>query len=429
MTRGIGVQDSADGKQPDSRQEHEQFSFEFHQHLSDFFLPSSNNPSNYRKGYFSFLGKQVSGMVLRLNGCIKELLNLIGKPSRELNVVVLPDFFLDRLVNLDRDVQEFSAEVSVIVQRKGGSVDGVQQTDLRGGNAINVASALAALGASVTPVICTNRLGLEQIRFHLQAYQVDLSHVKVKSKASVTTALDFNAGESKANVMFRDLGSLAEFGPADLDESDYALIEDADYVCVFNWAGTKKFGTTLARTVFSRAKGRCKCKTYFDTADPTPNQEEVSELMTRVLKSDHVDILSLNENEAVTFAAILDPKINVKKRRTRFDALALEAARILANRLPARIDLHTTEFSATITKEREVVVPAFRVEAQRATGAGDAWDAGNILGDGNGLSDECRLTLANAVSACYLSDLEGAHPTKQKMAKFLQKTVSHGKQV
>ena len=58
--------------------------------------------------------------------------------------------------------------------------------------------------------------------------------------------------------MLRDLGALADFGPANLDESDYALIEDADYVCLFNWAGTLKFGTELAQTVFERAKQKRK---------------------------------------------------------------------------------------------------------------------------------------------------------------------------
>jgi sugar/nucleoside kinase (ribokinase family) len=88
--------------------------------------------------------------------------------------------------------------------------------------------------------------------------------------------------------------------------------------------------------------------------------------------------------------------------------------------LPARIDLHTTAFSATFTNKNEVVVPAFKIKALRATGAGDAWNAGNIIGDGNALSDQCRLTLANAVAACYLSDPEGRHPTRQKLVKFIE---------
>jgi sugar/nucleoside kinase (ribokinase family) len=98
----------------------------------------------------------------------------------------------------------------------------------------------------------------------------------------------------------------------------------------------------------------------------------------------------------------------------------MEAARILAKHFPARIDLHTSMFSATIRSNSEVVVPTFKIKVWRATGAGDAWNAGNILGDHNGLSDYCRLTLANAVSACYLSGEDGLHPTKEKLAAFLR---------
>jgi sugar/nucleoside kinase (ribokinase family) len=82
--------------------------------------------------------------------------------------------------------------------------------------------------------------------------------------------------------------------------------------------------------------------------------------------------------------------------------------------------LHTTSFSATITTRSDVIVPAFRIKPLRATGAGDAWNAGNIFGYGNHLADECRLALANAASACYLSDPEGKHPTRQKLKEFIE---------
>ena len=112
--------------------------------------------------------------------------------------------------------------------------------------------------------------------------------------------------------------------------------------------------------------------------------------------------------------------MNDKKDNLGFTELAMEAARVLAKHLSSRIDLHTTAFSATLRGKTELVVPAFKVKVLRATGAGDAWTAGNILGDRNGLSDECRLMLANAVSACYLSDPEGKHPTRSRLSIFLK---------
>jgi sugar/nucleoside kinase (ribokinase family) len=129
----------------------------------------------------------------------------------------------------------------------------------------------------------------------------------------------------------------------------------------------------------------------------------------------------LNENEAVIFASILDLGFKEKFGKLGFSEMALEAARVIAYRSSARIDLHTTAFSASISRKKEVVVPAFKIKVLRATGAGDAWVAGNLFGDGNNLSDECRLLLANAVSACYLSEPEGNHPSHRKLLDFLEK--------
>jgi ribokinase len=352
--------------------------------------------------------------------CKTELQTFLQQKLKECKAVVMPDFFLDRLISLDWHANEFSGLVSDVAKRKGGSLDGISQTDLRGGNAINVASALASLGVTVTPIVCTSEFGLQQIKYHFKNIPIDISHIKMRGKASLTTALEFKNKDEKVNVMLRDLGALADFGPTNLDNRDYSLIEDADYVCLFNWAGTLKFGTELAQVVFERAKRSVKGKTYYDTADPTPKAKEIPDLMDKVLKTDKVGILSLNENEAITYASLLDLGLKEKRARLGFAELAMEAARVLAKHIPARIDLHTTEFSATLKSKDEVVVPTFKEKVLRATGAGDAWNAGNILGDHNGLSDECRLMLANAVAACYLSDPDGLHPTKKKLANFLR---------
>ena len=355
--------------------------------------------------------------------CKNELLGFLRKDPEKHDVVVMPDFFYDRIISLDYDTESFFSVIAHTTERKGGSIDDIEQIDIRGGNAINTASAIAALGVKVTPIVCTNKFGLQQIRFFLGKHNVDLSHVKMVEKASLTTALELETENGKANVMLRDLGSLADFGPSDLTDSDFALIENADCVCLFNWAGTRKYGTALAETVFRRVKTQGKGKTYYDTADPSPNRDKIPELMRNVLKTSKVDVLSLNENEAICYAAMLTDEISGKREKRRLDELAIEAARVLAANLSARIDLHTTVFSATFTKKSEVVVPTFKINGLRATGAGDAWNAGNIFGDANHLSDEYRLALANAVSACYLANPKGSHPTRQKVIEFIEKAA------
>ena len=355
------------------------------------------------------------------NGILKEMQRFLKGKTEEINVVVMPDFFLDRLISLKCNIKRFSETLENVARRKGGCIDGIEQTELRGGNAVNTASALAALGAKVVPIACTNMLGLQIIKLFLQPLGVDLSHVKTFKRLSVTTAIELESDNGKVNVMLRDIGALANFGHRHLDNDDFETIENAHYVCVFNWAGTRRSGTELAKTVFRHVKMKGKGKTYYDTADPTPNKEKIPKLVKNVLRGNDVDILSVNENEAVLYASQLSDEIEKLGKKLRFEELAKESARILATRISARVDLHTTNFSATFTKKRETLVPAFRVPVLRATGAGDAWNAGNILGDAYELSDDCRLTLANAVAAYYISNLSGVHPTRKHLVKFCEK--------
>lgn len=354
-----------------------------------------------------------------LDDYLEDVKSLLQSRDEEVNVVVMPDFFLDRFVSLKCGSKTFFKAVLDVLARKGGSIDGIVQKDFRGGNAVNTASALASLGVNVTPIVCTDKLGFELLKFYVKSPRISFSCIKIADKPSVTTAIEFETANGKTNVMLRDVGSLADFGPQSLSDVDFNFIEKADYVCVFNWAGTRKFGTRLAETVFRRVKARGKGKTYYDTADPAPNKEKAQGLIEKVMQAGIVDILSLNENEAVFYASQL--RVESLRNCLSFEALAMESAKILASRLNARIDLHTTSFSASLTRNGETVVPAFKVPVLRVTGAGDAWNAGNIVGDAYELSNGARLTLANAVAAYYVSNPEGKHAARVDLIKFCEK--------
>ncbi|MDH7564520.1 MAG: carbohydrate kinase family protein [Candidatus Bathyarchaeota archaeon] len=351
----------------------------------------------------------------------KEVRELLKQEAEKTEVVVMPDFFLDRLVNVKFNVDKFSENLKPIAERKGGSIDGIEQADIRGGNAVNTASALAALKVKVTPIICTSKLGLKMLELYFGSGKLDLSHVKISGRASVTTAIEFETAEGKANVMLRDVGSLIHFGPDDLDDRDFEAIQRADYVCVFNWAGTKRFGAALATKVFEESKKGGRGRNYYDTADPSPNIKKAAELVRKVLQSRNLDILSVNENEAFQYAQFFCTKKEASSKDATPEQVAKQSAKTLAQHLSARIDLHTTSFSATYTKKDEKVVHSFKVPVLRATGAGDAWNAGNILGDANKLPDDCRLMLANAVAAYYISNPAAQHPTRKQLLKFLTK--------
>jgi sugar/nucleoside kinase (ribokinase family) len=289
--------------------------------------------------------------------------------------------------------------------------------ELRGGNAANTAAALAKLGATVSPIIKTGQLGLHLLEFYLKPLGVDLSHVKVEGDTALTTALEFADKNEKVNIMMGDLGSLPKFGPKDLNKADLRLLKEADYACVFNWAPLK-LGTELAETVFNYVKTDGKAKTYYDTGDPSPNKKSIPKLVKKVLSSENLDILSVNENEASQYASQIDPHLRRKVNR---ESLAKECARILAKHVSTRVDLHTSAFAGSFKKDDEVIVPSFKVNALRTTGAGDGWNAGNILGDALRLPDSCRLTLANAAAAFYVSSPSAEHASLSEIADFCAK--------
>jgi len=343
------------------------------------------------------------------------------KPPREFSMVVMPDFFLDRMITYEGDIKRFSRVVAEVAKRKGGSIHGVRQMELRGGNAANTAAALAALGARVYPIINTSPLGRHLLKFYLEPLGVDLSHVKTYGTMAITTAFELTHEGERVNVMMSDVGSLPNFGLDDLTPEDFQLLREADYVCVFHWASTRRWGTELAEEIFRHVRERGRGKTYYDTSDPNPKKEDVPRLVRRVLLGNLIDIFSVNENEAVWYASQLSEEVKSLRERLKPDELAKECARILARNLSARIDLHTTTFTGSFTRKTEVIVPAFKVPVLRATGAGDAWNAGNIFGDALALPDQCRLTLANAVAAYYISSPAGAHPTLPQLIEFCSK--------
>ena len=357
---------------------------------------------------------------------LEELLHFLErlKPAKKFSVVVMPDFFLDRLVTYEGDLNHFSKAMAEVAEHKGGSIHGIKQLELRGGNAANTAAALAALGAKVYPIISTSPLGLHLLKFYLDPFQVDLSHVKTDGKMSVTTAIELTHQGERVNVMMSDLGSLSEFGLDNLTPEDFQVLREADYVCIFHWAGTQRWGTQLAEGVLDYVRKEGKGKTYYDTSDPNPKKEEVPRLVKKVLLGNLVDIFSVNENEAFCYASQLNEKVSSLRKKMKLDELAKECARILAKNLSARVDLHTTTFAGSFTNNSEVTVPAFKVPVLRATGAGDAWNAGNIFSDALGLPDRCRLTLANAVAAFYISSPDGEHPTMSKLVDFCSKQLS-----
>ena len=328
----------------------------------------------------------------QLASSLKE--KLAKKPS--FKVVAMPDFYLDYILAFPGKLDEMTSAIVDVGGRGGGNLLGWKHLVGRGGNASNFSAQLSRLDVQVVPIIETDEFGKIALAYFLKG--VDLSHVTSTGSVSRTLAFEAEHSGRRVNIMASDPGSLSSFGPEKLGEDDNELIRDADFVCVFNWNQNLK-GTELAEHVFQTARNEGKAVTFFDPGDPTSRASQIPGLNERVLTQGLVDVLSVNENELQQLAA------DVRKETGGIegeDANPLFEAASVFSMLGVRVDLHTTGFSATfIDGQRERVICSDATPL-KVTGAGDAWNAGDIFAQGMGLDHRERLVFANATAAAYM---------------------------
>jgi sugar/nucleoside kinase (ribokinase family) len=330
-----------------------------------------------------------------MSGLAFALKDKFGK-KLDFKVVAMPDFFLDYILAFPGKLDQMSKEMTEVAARGGGNILGWRHLLGRGGNAANFSAQLSRLGVNVVPVIETDEFGRTALSQFLKG--VDLSHVRTSGSLSKTFAFEAEHSGKQVNIMASDPGSLSSFGPEKLTEDERELIRQADFVCVFNWNQNLK-GTEFAERVFQIAKNEGKGVTFFDPGDPTSRAGDIPGLNERVLTKGLVDVLSVNENELTQLASAIGDQTGEFEGD---DENPLFQAGSVFSMLGSRVDLHTPSFSATFVDGQRERVLCSRTTPVKVTGAGDAWNAGDIFAQGSGLSHKDRLTFANATAAAYM---------------------------
>jgi len=337
----------------------------------------------------------------------KRILQSVPRTTRRPTVVLLPDFFLDVIVGVDRQLTRFSSDLKQVAYRGGGNIPWMSHSIRRGGNATNTAFALAALGARPELILRTDRLGAALLRFFRAGRRIGLSHVKIDGRLASTVSMELPRGRDRVNVMLSDSGSVKDFGPKSLTRSDLSLMRRADCVAVLNWAQNLR-GTDLAVHVFRNAKRSRRTRTLLDLSDPSARRPHMRGLVSAVFRKGLIDIVSLNENEARAIARTIRPT---------FQGSPVKASGMIHEETGVRIDLHTARYSATFRDGAAVVVPCLSVRPRTVTGAGDAWNAATIFADSCGLTPADSLLFANAAAAHYVT--VGEHATMKDVSRLL----------
>lgn len=309
-------------------------------------------------------------------------------------LVVLNDFFLDRIISVS-DVGSFYGQIMEKINF-GGSIRDIPQRDIKGGNATNVAFALARLGCPVSLITVSDKAGSALIRETFAGLGNANLYV-IDGKPGRTTALEFQNGDHVVNIMFSDLGDNASFGPEKLGPKELKALEAADAVIVTNWASNRK-GTELAKFAFERSKGALH---MLDPADIQTRAKEFREALGKIGCS--MDSLCINENEC----NILLGQYGLGKASGAEETKGLVME--LSSKASVPIDLHGIAGSYWTDGKEVEFVKSFPAKPVLVTGAGDVWDAANTIGYMAKLGHAERLLFANATAALYVA--RGIPPT------------------
>jgi ribokinase len=311
-------------------------------------------------------------------------------------IVVMPDFFIDRIIKL-RSKEDFMDALNQKAKFGGGSIRNMPTVDIKGGNAVNIAYCLAQLGAKVNLFTISDKIGTAVLTHIFSKFGEKVNLRIADGKHGLTTSFEFiNEQGLKANVMLSDTGDNINFGPERINsEDDLRILRNADAVAVVNWASNSS-GTRLTEYVF---KSSPKSLHFIDPADIETRRQEFLDSLTKI--GNIIDILSINENECNSLAKAVgfDPLIPSYN----YDSVDVKnAAAKLAEKVGVSIDLHTRIGAAWSNGKETSFANAIKVEAKTLTGAGDSWDAADILGHLAGLDTKERLLFSNAYVSLYI---------------------------
>ena len=314
------------------------------------------------------------------------------------SITVLHDFFIDRIIKIE-NIEEFFVLIKEKTKYGGGSIRGIATTQFEGGNSVNIAYCLGKLGFDVDLFTITD----DSSNMNLKYFFGDLPKVKLHlsyGKPGYTTSLeirnsiDFN----DSNIMISDVGGNSDFGPEKLGpHNDKEILNNSDAVILVNWASNWK-GNELLKYVFQNSP---KALHFVDPADIQTRSNEFCSLLRD--PNSMIDILSINENECNSLLFELELKnFSLCNKYSRKNIqLAIKG---LAKKLGIFIDLHT-RYGCAYSNGDEVYF-AYNIKnivVRNLTGAGDSWDAADIIGHLIELPPQERLFFSNAFASFYIS--------------------------
>lgn len=331
------------------------------------------------------------------------------------NIVVLPDFFLDRIIKIDSKDELFRTITSKTTIG-GGSIRGVNTFDIKGGNAVNVAYCLATMGLSVTLFTIADNIGTSILRTIFSKFGEGVNLRIKNGKHGSTTSFEFHEDEeTNANVMISDVGDNKNFGPEMISaQTDLESINSAKGVVLTNWASNLS-GTDLAKYLFTNSPNAFH---FLDPADIETRKEEFRDMLKSL--NNTIDVLSINENECTSLLRACNLHSELSLNLYDINNVK-QAVKLLSSEFGLEIDLHTRIGGAWSDGKDTQFAKSFHVVPKKLTGSGDCWDAADLVGYLAHLDANERLLFSNAYASLYVGRSEFEPPTIEEAVNFAQK--------
>jgi sugar/nucleoside kinase (ribokinase family) len=308
---------------------------------------------------------------------------------KRLKMTVLPDFFLDVIVDPRMSYKQFIREIQAVYSRGGGNLLGPEARFIPGGNGGNVAKTLAGLGVSTTFICETSLLGKQLIEFFMHPLGVK-TFISTSGDMASSIILEIPHGLDKHNVMFSASGSVADYSSKKLTPDQWNILKESHTIAICNAQNYQM--EDLVETILQEISPSITVSVDF--SDLTPHLPRIDGFRNRIL--DHPtrppSFIVGNETEVQLLAR--EPNKTPEK-----------VMQLLSSEYPEIIfGLHMASKSE-IWKNGEQLSnePCFKISVLNATGAGDSWHAGFLTGWQLGLSIPETTIFANAVAAFQIS--------------------------
>lgn len=308
---------------------------------------------------------------------------------KQLQMTVLPDFFLDVIIDPRMSYEQLIQEIQTVYSRGGGNLLGPEANFILGGNGGNVAKTSAGLGASTTFLCETSQLGKQLIEFFMHPLGIK-TFISTSGEMASSIILEIPHGSDKHNVMFSASGSVADFSSEKLTPDQWNVLKESHVIAICNAQNFQM--EDLVETILREVPPTIVVSVDF--SDLTPHLQRIEGFRHRILEhpTRPPSFIAGNETEVQLLAK--------EPNKTPEEAIY----RLSSTYPEIMFGLHmSTKAEIWKNGEQLSIEPCFKISVLNATGAGDSWHAGFLTGWQSGLTIPETTVFANAVAAYQIS--------------------------